>query len=76
MKPTIETPHFEHECENCIFLGRYQGNVYDLYYCQQHGHPTVIARYGNEAWEYSSGMPSSLPELVEAKRRAKEKGLI
>jgi hypothetical protein len=76
MDNTPDTPQFVHDCKECVFLGRYKDN-YDLYFCSKHGHITVIGRFGNEGWEYSSGIHNSLlPELVEAKRRAKEKDLI
>ena len=42
-----------HDCEKCSPLGQY--NDYDLYYCDQGGWPTVIARYGIDG-EYRSGL--------------------
>lgn len=53
-------PHYTHDCQQCVFLREYtapDGEVYDLYF-----HPsetvskTIIARYGNEGWEYESGL--------------------
>jgi len=72
-------PRFVHDCESCTFLGQHtteQGN-FDLYYCGQGAldYPTVIARYDSEGSKYMSGMNSITPELVEAQRRAREKGL-
>lgn len=58
---------YKHDCETCAFLGHY--NEYDLYYCSQGGTPTVIARYGDEGPEYTSGMGSDHPALVEARSR-------
>jgi hypothetical protein len=73
-----ETPKYTHDCTDCKFLGNYKGTHYhyDLYYCPQSGMPTVVARYGNEGAEYSSGLGFTLPHLVEAERLAKEQGYL
>jgi len=78
-----EKPHFIHDCERCIFLGNYSGDWYDkadLYWCKPTTGPTVIVRYGDDGPEYSSGMVFAKPvvgnpALLEAKKRALEKGL-
>lgn len=70
-------PVFVHDCDTCTFLGTYHGQ--DLYV---HGTPenpssggSIIARYGSEGWEYSSGWVFGVkrenphPELAEAARR-------
>lgn len=83
----METPKFNHDCDNCEFLGRhihlsedgsyYSGKELDLYFCS--GEPTVIARYGDEGSQYMSGMvfarPDGTPHLYEAKLRAIKNGL-
>ncbi len=82
LKEVLDTPKYETDgCENCIFLGRY--NKEDLYICISDT-PTVISRYGNEEYEYSSGMvfaehglfkdPTS--NLTEALKRAKNHGIV
>ena len=73
-----EAPLYAHDCDRCTFLGRFDmaGDTYDLYYCPQTSFPTVIARYGNEGWEYFSGMKSSNLSLVEARQRAEKAGLL
>ena len=78
----MEKPIYEHDCDNCKFLGNYKSpesgdnQTYDLYFCP--GEDTVIARYGNNGWEYASGLrfarPDGTPSLLEAKRRSIEKG--
>ena len=67
---------YTHDCEHCIPLGEYENH--DLYYCDQGLRPTVIARYGNEGWDYRSGMEAVAidPVLKKAYDRAKAKGLI
>lgn len=45
-------PKFTHDCDACTFLGTYDG--IDLYFCP--GEPTIIARYGDDGPEYSSGI--------------------
>ena len=72
-------PLFTHDCHHCIFLGsiELEDGPHDLYYCGpgKLQHATVVARFGNEGSEYQSGMNSNLPELIEAQRRAVERGL-
>ena len=49
-------PQFEHDCDHCIFLGRYDGQ--DLYFHPQRSQiqgDTVISRYGVDG-DYSSGL--------------------
>lgn len=68
---------FEHDCNNCEFLGTFQ--EHDLYYCPQTPNwPTVIARYGNNGYEYKSGMHMANhdPHLHEARKRTAKKGLL
>jgi hypothetical protein len=67
---------YTHDCDICIPLGQYQKN--DLYYCNQHGMPTVIARFGNGGAEYTSGMGFAEidPRLSIALLMAKAMGLV
>lgn len=74
---------YEHDCENCKTLGEFHGQ--ELYYCEQSRVggipiPTLIARYGNKGWEYTSGMLFGKkridPILTEAYDRAIKKGYI
>jgi hypothetical protein len=83
-----ETPRYQHDCDDCVFLGC--DASFDLYW-HPSGNPemrTVIARFGNEGPEYHSGMAFAAPymditgaiqmgiaPLVKAKRRAIERGL-
>ena len=75
-----ESPQFEHDCKNCIFLGRYEAHPNppcDLYVCPPSD--IVVARYGNDGSEYSSGLvfagEGGHPWLVEATKRARQRGL-
>ena len=94
-----DMPQFTHDSGCCTFLGRWRGPFhggdpdvtdFDLYYCQaSHAWPTVIARFGDDGPEYTSGLAfvdkmalydgrivrMSLP-LDEAFRRALERGLV
>ena len=70
-------PLYEHDCDNCVYLGSYL-DEFDLYYCPSK--PTVTARYGSLDL-YQSGMvftygENKIEELVEARRRAEELGLL
>jgi len=74
---------FQHDCGGCVLIQggyRYNGNngergIYDLYFCKQGalGRPTVIARFGNEGHEYSSGIFSrgSGPLAIAIKKSIK-----
>ena len=64
-----------HDCDKCYPLGEL--GEYDLYFCEQGGTlPTVIARYSSNGPDYMSGLPSLLPPLQEAEKRARIVGLI
>jgi hypothetical protein len=66
-------PRYEHDCTHCVFVGRYK--EYDLYVHPSEKYNTVVARYSSEGGEYSSGINSRQPELVEAQRRGYARGL-
>jgi hypothetical protein len=74
-----DAPLYRHDCDNCTFLGRFDDNerlvIFDLYYCPQSTLATVVARFGDESHEYLSG-PFETPELLEARLRAKARGLL
>lgn len=59
---------YEHDCDQCKPLGVH--DEFDLYFCEQHGMPTVIARFGVDG-DYLSGMCFATDgPLREAKTRA------
>lgn len=82
-----ETPQHKHDCDTCIFLGRFGDK--DLYFHDGGEHrrysTTLIARDG-PLGEYSSGLwfshpyqslagpQEGIPALVEARKRAYEAG--
>lgn len=87
MADVDEGPLFKHDCDRCTFLGRHTGDdnhgngarTVDLYVCARNGViDTVISRHGTEG-DYASGLIFAqmglIPSLVEALRRAKERGL-
>lgn len=51
-----EEPQYKHDCDECFYLGRYNGK--DLWYHQNPvaGLCTVIARRSSEGSDYSSGL--------------------
>jgi hypothetical protein len=55
-----KAPLFTHDCEACTFLGTWDG--FDLYVCNQGStdHATLIARYGDAAPAYKSGLDFGL----------------
>lgn len=73
---TVAEPLFENVSDARVFLGVFDGH--DLYFDPQMGIPTVIARFGNDGPDYTSGIvPEGGPApLIEAKRLAVEKGLL
>lgn len=71
-------PLHTHDCERCIYLGRYLPDDVDLYYCGQGGMSTVLARYGSLGHQYTSGLQGAVgsPWLFEAKRLAIAQGYL
>lgn len=72
-----------HDCERCVALGPYYGSLgsaFDLYWCPTGGlgKPTVVARYGSDGPEYTSGLELAdiVPSLHEARHRARIAGLM
>lgn len=73
------SPQFEHDCKECVFLGRYDdnGDHYDLYYCDKSNPiPTVIARASSQPSDYISGLGFRIGSLIEAALRSVQRGLI
>ena len=52
----VDKPRYVHDCDQCIFLGGYEKAAihYDLYYCEKCDSGSVIARCGNEGYNYIS----------------------
>lgn len=80
---TSPTPVYEHDCDECVFLGHYGGA--DLHFCLQAGYfgpqqntPTVLARFSSDPPNYTSGLAFAQTNvyLREAKKRAKRRGLL
>lgn len=80
----VEQPQWENDVGlRAVFLGRYHDEQFpnsDLYHAMEHDKwPTVFVRFGNDPWDYASGMVfadnGSVPALVEAKKRAIARGL-
>lgn len=76
-------PQFEHDCDNCVFLGRFTNTTYwnpgeyDLYVCEREDDISLIARFGKEG-DYAS-MPlmdgvALSPILREVFKRARNRG--
>ena len=71
-------PYYIHDCSECGFLGNYthptDSTEYDLYH---HNTETIIARYGNQGWDYTSGVCFAGIDaaLTIAYSRALEKGI-
>ena len=85
LNPYKHGPIYEHEdCTACMFLGQFtiyangrnEYTTYDLYYHDGDLEETVIARYGNDGPDYSSGLDSKTIPLRAAQDRAKRFGLI
>jgi hypothetical protein len=82
LSPALELKWPHPPCDECVSLGGFDdtddGRQYDLYFCRQDGLPTVIARYGADPGDYTSGLQGAgyIVPLAEAKWRAKVKRLI
>jgi len=74
-------PHYEHDCDGCIFLGRSSSTLMDLWFCEQPDgpFPTVIARWGSAPEENKSGLLIAMTgqdeELFEGLKLAVASGL-
>ncbi len=56
----IPGPVHTHDCDECCYLGSIDlKEVYDLYFCSEAFIPTVIARYGSNGPDYTSGMEAA-----------------
>lgn len=73
---TTQVPAFEHDCDNCVFLGRFLDN--DLYFCDFGVNHTVIARHSSAPADYISGtvLIPYYDELAMAHQKAVKAGLI
>lgn len=78
-------PHFEHDCDCCVFLGSVLDDTSvqrytDLYFHKSEFETTVIARFGSDGPQYSSGLAFAFtgrsPELTLAAARAFRDGLL
>lgn len=79
-------PHFEHDCDCCVFLGTHtfeypHGEVTcDLYFHKNEMETTVISRHGDDGPQYSSGLAFAFtgdsPDLTLAAARAFRDGLL
>ncbi len=81
-----QTPRFKNDytSEGYTFLGHYSKpstkTEYDLYFYEREDRQTLIGKYGDEDWEYASGLCFARPtgfhtELYEAKLRATALGI-
>lgn len=75
-------PKYQHNCSDCTFIGTDNvgkgETVYDFYTCQADGSRlprSLIARYGNEPHEYTSGPLFCCGELTELDKLALYRGL-
>jgi hypothetical protein len=68
---TAQTPQHKHDCEGCVFLGRW--NRFDLYVCAN-GKKPIGYRYGDHALDL--GWDEQSEAGVEARRRAVARGLV
>lgn len=64
MNEILVRPRYLHDCDTCVFLGHFE--EYDLYFCPARLFSTVVARFSGEIADYTSGLGSSSPALVEA----------
>ncbi len=73
----MEAQHEHTDCKDCTLLG--VDKDHDYYFCTQGDTiPTVIARFGSEYHEYSSGLYAGMqdPALIVARSLAIKNGLI
>lgn len=70
-------PEFVNDCGGCVYLGSgsYEGKPHDWYRCGTGERWTLLARFGNEAHEYRSGVFLSCVEVTPLEIRALAMGL-
>lgn len=67
-------PIFTHDCDECIFLGTYEGE--DLYVHIRANHAEAIHRSGDRGWEYGCmRLPHPSKFYQEIERRCRERGI-
>tara|TARA_R100001463_G_scaffold106247_2_gene160851 strand:- start:668 stop:997 length:330 start_codon:yes stop_codon:yes gene_type:complete len=61
----MNTIRYKHDCDNCVFLGRWK--EFDLYYCPaaESNRDNFIARYGTEG-SYLSGYNIAMEQYESA----------
>ena len=61
----MNTVRYEHDCDNCVFLGRWK--EFDLYYCPdaEGNNDNFIARYGTDG-SYLSGYSIAMEQYKSA----------
>lgn len=65
---TSDKPRFKHDCDRCVFLGKYDphgGGSYDLYFCADDGGGTVVARYDNHGADYTSHRVETIRPMLK-----------
>ncbi len=60
-----ETPRYQHNCANCIFICRYKHD--DVYICvHKTGYPgSFVLRHSDDPSDYSSYPLDMLPRIIE-----------
>lgn len=72
----MNKPKFQHDCDTCRFLGHWFGH--DVYYhdADHQMERNVVARYGDEGWEYTSMCAAAmLPNVRDNPEWQTSKGL-
>lgn len=78
----MSAPGFRHDHAGCIYLGSTFAAgpmpTADLYFCEQGGFPTVIARFSSDESDYTSGLALADHDeyLGAAKHLAQIRGLL
>jgi hypothetical protein len=83
-RSAADKPLYAHDCTACVFLGCWtdpEKRSFDLYFCDKpfrgdQRWQTVVARFGSDARQYTSGIGMGVPPLIEAERRARAQGLL
>lgn len=71
-------PSYTHDCSQCVYIGSgtYRDALHDWYKCPTTGEGwTLVARYGNEAPQYTSGTFLSCVVVTPLEIRALALGL-
>lgn len=67
----MNTPMYQHDCEDCMFLEHVDVYRVDVYWCKQaKPFPTMVIRYSNEPSHYTSFPEPIIQQMIQVESQA------